>query len=125
MKFNQVGSGRWVGRVGRLYFYLDDDGGQVNARQAAAAAQIEMSLPALEAKGAGYLDSFVDRARTSGKAEAEWWLDEIEFQGRGADEAVVYSLCFSLEGDDSGIWTVDMRVFPREHRPFRLERLQG
>ena len=125
LKYTRMGMEGWVGQVDAVRVYLSDADGEMHKVQAAVAAAVIDSLPFLQKAASAYLDIFVDRLKACGSAAEPWWLDEVDFRGRAEEARVCYSLLFRLNGDDGGLWTVDMRVFEREHRPFRFERLQG
>lgn len=105
--------------------WLSDEDDMARSRQLEVAQRVAASLPIVQAKAADYLDMFVDRARASGNADEEWWLDEIDFREGVQDGALTFEMHFSLNGDDGGLWAVYMRVRENEDRPFRFERHQG
>jgi hypothetical protein len=111
------------GMIRGIRILLDAFGGTPDATQLVTAQRLEVDLPRISRQAADYLDLFVDRA--SGNAEACWWLDEIDFRSHVGLEPRTYGLLFSLDGDDGGAWTVDVRVTDTGHRPFRFERYQG
>ncbi|KAB7783598.1 hypothetical protein [Methylorubrum populi] len=125
MRYTCMGPAGWVGQIDHVRVYLSDADGEVCPAQAAVAAVVTASLPRLRDAASAYLDRFVDRAKACGSAQEPWWLDEIEFRDHAGDETVCYALHFSLQGDDGGLWTVDMRASADGHRPFRFERRQG
>lgn len=123
--YTRAGPAGWVRQVGPIRLYLSDANGAPSPTQVAVAARVSDSLGALRDAAASYLDLFVDRARACGRADEPWWLDEIEFRDHAGSDPVCYALQFTLEGDDGGLWSVDMRADADGHRPFRFERRQG
>ena len=115
----------WVGTIGKIRVYLDDQSGAPVPAQVEIARQLADALAAVSARAAAYLDLFVDRARACGNGDEPWWLDEVDLRRRDGDHPSTYALVFSLDGDDGGMWTVDLRVTGAEHRPVRFERRQG
>nr|USU32137.1 hypothetical protein NG677_23200 [Methylobacterium sp. OTU13CASTA1] len=124
LSYTRAGS-NWVAAIGPIRLHLDDRNGAIHPAQAAVADAMPVSLPALRATAADYLDLFVDRHRACGDDAAAWWLDEVEFRDHPASDPLVYALHFTLAGDEGGLWTVDMRVGTDGHRPIRFERRQG
>lgn len=115
----------WIGTIGTTRIFLDDEAGAPAAAQVAIARHLEDGLATVSGRAAMYLDLFVDRARACGRGDEGWWLDEVDLRRGDGDDPATYALLFSLDGDDGGLWTVDMRVTGAEHRPVRFERLQG
>ena len=91
--------------------------------QQALAEQIAAELDTVRHLATRYLDLFVDRARACGKADEDWWLDEIDLRPATAERPIVH-VHFALDGDDNGLWTVDMKRLPDSWWPIRFERLQ-
>lgn len=125
LEYARTGPDAWVGQVGHVRLYLSDEGGAVSPVQAAVAARLAGSLDTLCQVASAYLDLFVDRRRTCGRAEEPWWLDEIDFRDQDPQSPIGYALLFTLHGDDGGLWTVEMRASEGGHRPYRFERRQG
>lgn len=125
MTYTRWGRGGWVREIDRVRIYLGDENGEPNAAQAEVADLLALSLPALREAAAAYLDLFVDRRKACGREGEPWWLDEIEFREGRTDDGVSYLLHLTLDGDDGGLWTVEMRALADEQRPFRFERRQG
>ncbi|TXN20837.1 hypothetical protein [Methylobacterium sp. WL19] len=125
LNFTQMGAAGWVARIDGIPLYLSDESGAVDRAQADLAAKVAASLPAVRDAASAYLDLFVDRTKACGRSDEPWWLDEIEFRDPAGEEGTAYALHFTLAGDDGGLWTVEMRAFEDEHRPFRFERRQG
>ncbi|WP_082477470.1 hypothetical protein [Methylobacterium sp. Leaf93] len=125
LNFTQMGAAGWVARIDGIPLYLSDESGAVDRAQADLAAKVAASLPAVRDAASAYLDLFVDRTKACGRSDEPWWLDEIEFRGLACEGHAAYALHFTLAGDDGGLWTVEMRAFEDQHRPFRFERRQG
>ncbi|WP_019904945.1 hypothetical protein [Methylobacterium sp. 77] len=123
--FTRAGPAGWVRQVGPIRLHLSDENGAPNAAQVAVADLVTASLGPLRNQAASYLDLFVDRAKACGRGDEPWWLDEVEFRDPASFDPVCYALRFTLEGDDGGLWTVDMRAEADGHRPIRFERRQG
>ena len=119
------GDSGWVGKIHQVNVYVADNNGAPSAAQVMLAEDIASKLPPLETQVSDYLDMFVDRGRACGNASEPWWLDEIDLRLGGQGCSTTYSLHLTLDGDDGGLWTVDMRPLEGEHRPVRFERLQG
>ncbi|MGX7703860.1 hypothetical protein [Methylobacterium sp. Gmos1] len=88
--FTRMGVDGWVGRIGHVRVYLDDENGEANRAQAKIAEAVRQALPSLRDEAAAYLDAFVDRIRVCG-ADEPWWLDEIEFRGHAEAERICCS----------------------------------
>jgi len=124
VQFDRAGN-VWVAEIGHVRMYLENENGEKNAAQAVMAEQVCESLSTIQAKASAYLDLFVDRAKACGNSDEPWWLDEIIFRGPDPHGQVTYSLFFDLQGDDGGLWIVDVLPKYGEHRPIRFERRQG
>jgi len=117
------GSQAWFAKVGMIEIYLPDHAGELDRDQVRVAEEIEQNLPSLQLRASSYLDRFVDRAKACGKDEEPWWLEEVEF--RASAPVPRYYISFTLDGDDGGMWSVEMLVNNGEHRPVGFERRQG
>lgn len=125
LTYTRIGTDGWFADIGPIRMFLSDENADMNKSQVVVAAVVAASLSAIREKGAAYLDLFVDRQKACGRAEEPWFLDTVEFREHTGQDPVCYSLLFGLDGDDGGMWTVDMRAHETEHRPFRFERRQG
>lgn len=123
-KFERSAGTTWKAHINGVGIFIDDQGGQPEPTQHAIAVRIAADLAAIRSQGARYLDTFVDRQKACGKADEEWWLDEIEMRGTPKDNPRV-SLFFMLDGDDGGQWIVEMRALADRFHPIRFERCQG
>ncbi|WP_419953049.1 hypothetical protein [Methylobacterium sp.] len=125
LNFTRMGPATWVARIDHITLYLGEENGEVSHVQAGLATKVAASLPAVRDAASAYLDLFVDRTKACGLADEPWWLDEIEFRDPAGEGGAAYVFHFTLDGDDGGLWAVEMRAFEDEHRPFRFERRQG
>lgn len=125
LNVTRMGPAAWVARIDHINLFLGDEDGEVSRAQAGLAAKVAASLSVLRSAAEAYLDLFVDRTKASGRADEPWWLDEIDFRDPAGEGGAAYAFHFTLDGDDGGLWTVEMRAFDDEHRPFRFERRQG
>lgn len=123
-KFERLAGTTWKAQVDGVGIFIDDQGGQPEPTQLAAASRIAADLPSVRVQGATYLDAFVDRLKACGRPDEEWWLDEIEMRGMREDSPRV-RLFFTLDGDGDGQWTVEMSALPDRFQPVRFERRQA
>ena len=112
----------WRAPAGRIAVFIDDREGKPDPAQAAFADRLTHNAEAVEKQAAHYLDMFVDRARACGKADEPWWFEEIEMRGLKPGTC---HLVFTLDGDDGGLWTVEMVERHETLWPVRIERRQG
>jgi hypothetical protein len=125
MEFRYAAPGQcWLGEGAGTTFYLDGPAGAVPADQAAAAERIAGSLAAFRDRAAAYLDLFVDRAKACGSADEDWYLVEIHMRG-GQGKPVRARPLLMLDGDDGGMWSVELRDTGDDWWPVRFERDQG
>lgn len=109
--------------VGHVAIWVTMRDGVADTAQLGLARQIVAQLTHIEHIAGTYLDMFVDRARACGNGDEPWFLDEIDLRAASGDRPVI-PLIFALDGDDNGLWTVDLRLSQDQFWPVRLERLQ-
>lgn len=112
----------WRAPAGRIAIFIDDREGNPDPVQVALANRLAGRVEAIEKQAAQYLDVFVDRARACGKADEPWWFEEIEMRGLNPRTC---HLAFTLDGDDGGLWTVEMVERHERLWSVRFERRQG
>lgn len=109
--------------IGRVAIWITPTANGFDAFQQALAERLVAELPTLRHIATRYLDMFVDRTRACGKRDEDWWLDEIDLRACSTDRPVI-PLSFTLDGDDNGLWMVDVRLAHDSYWPIRFERLQ-
>ena len=122
LEFRSVEPNGWRASIGLVALFVDDDDGRPDRTQSALADRLAARVNALEEQAGRYLDLFVDRARASGRDGEAWWFEDIELLGLAAG---AFQLSFTLEGDDGGLWIVEMIERHGCYWPVRLERRQG
>ena len=111
---------------------LETPSGRPTDQQIQLAQDIHENLPDHLERATQYLELWVDRAKSCGNANEEWSLEEVAIPQSEDGRAPIYRLCFMLDGDDGGWWTVSVHAFdystnPHERgfKPFAFCREQG
>ena len=112
----------WCAPIGRITIFVDDRDGRPDPAQVAFADRLANVPEIIEKQAAQYLDMFVDRARACGNANEPWWFEDIELRHL---ELGTCHLAFTLDGDDGGLWTVEMVERHETLWPVRIERRKG
>ena len=81
------------------------------AGRLAVAEIVTSDLPEVLARGAKYLDNFVDRNRFA--PASEWYLDALEFGRTGEEPVAEFVASMSLEADVYGLWSVTFHLDER------------
>jgi hypothetical protein len=107
----------WLAQLGTVELSVEAQDGEVQPIQLELAEMVAARVEFYASLAADYLDRFVDRRKACGDAAQEWWLDQIDVARSEEGKAPVFSLSYSLDGDDGGWWTVKVRSFDHSSNP--------